>query len=168
MKNFWNIFLLLTATLAIVIFFTVQYLTKKKIEPITYDKGIDKTELNLCDGDQIGQYYMFSTDYKGGKRAIKNKLLPIILKNRISFGTKSGNITIRFIVNCNGEIGLFRTKTINKNLKKTDFDSNNTEYLISLVKQLDNWHIETKNDKKYDSYYFINFKISNGLVTDIF
>lgn len=168
MKNFWNIFLISTAALSVGIFFTIRYLAKSKIEPITFDSRFDLTELKLCDEDRIGQYYMFSTDYNGGKKAIKNKLLPKIIRDELSFGEKSGNITIRFIVNCNGEIGLFRVKAINEKLKTTDFDKTKTEYLISLVKDLKNWTVETKNDRKYDSYYFINFKITNGLVTDIF
>lgn len=166
MKSFWSIFLLSTAILATATFFTIQYLTNKKIEEIAYDKGIDETELVLCDDDRVGQYYMFSTDYNGGKKAIKNKLLPIILNDQISFGKQSGNITIRFIVNCKGEIGLFRAKAIDENLATTSFENN--KYLINLVKQLNDWIVENRNGKKYDSYYFINFKITNGLVTDIF
>ncbi|MFS4467633.1 hypothetical protein [Maribacter sp. 2210JD10-5] len=168
MKNFWNIFLISTAALSVGIFLSVRYFTKNKIESITYDSKIDKTELNLCDKDQIGQYYMFSTDYNGGKKAIKNILLPKIRKDELSFGKKSGTITIRFIVNCKGETGIFRVKAINKKLIATDFDNAKTEHLISLVKELKNWTVETKNGKKYDSYYFINFKITNGLVSDIF
>lgn len=166
MKSFWSKFLLSTAILAIATFLTIQYLTKKKIEQITYDKEIDESDLILCDDDRVGQYYMFSTDYNGGKRAIKHKLLPIILNDQISFGTQSGNITVRFIVNCKGEIGLFRAKAIDENQVTTNFD--NTEYLISVVQQLNDWIVENRKDKKYDSYYFINFKITNGLVTDIF
>ena len=168
MKNFWNIFSLSTAILAIGLFITLEYLLTNKIEPIVYDKVIDKIELNLCDEGRILQYYMVSTDYHGGKRAIKNKLLPLIEKDRISFGSDNGNIAVRFVVSCNGEIGLFRAKAIAQNRKKIDFDKTNIEYLISLVSQLDNWNVETKKDKKYDSYYYINFKIRNGLVIDIF
>lgn len=168
MKNFWNIFLLITAVLAIGIFFMLRHFLNAKIETISYDKNIDKIELNLCNEDRVVQYYMVSTDYNGGKKAIKNKLLPIIQQNKTSFGLKNGNISIRFVVNCNGEIGLFRAKSINENLEPTEFDKTNIDYLISLVGELDDWYVETKKEKKYDSYYFINFKIENGLITDIF
>ncbi len=154
--------------LAIGLFITLKYLSSNTIEPIIYDEIIDEIELNLCNEDRIPQYYMVSTDYHGGKRAIKNKLLPLIEKDRISFGTDNGNIAIRFVVNCNGEIGLYRAKAIDQNLKKTDFDKANIEHLIILLSQLDDWNVEIKKDKKYDSYYFINFKIRNGHVTDIF
>lgn len=160
--------MLSTGTIAIGAFITLEYLLRNKIEPIIYDETIDKFELSLCDENKIHQYYMVSTGYNGGKRAIKNKLFPLINKNRTSFNAGNGNVAIRFVVNCNGEIGLFRVKAVDKNLKTTDFNKTNLEYLISLVSQLDNWNVETKNDKKYDSYYFINFKIKNGYITDVF
>ncbi len=168
MKNFWNILLLSSGILAIGLFIVLECLTRNNIEPIEYKEVIDKIELTLCDKGRISQYYMVSTDFNGGKRAIKNELMPNIEKDRISFGTNTSNITIRFIVNCKGEIGLFRVKAINKNIQKTLIDKGNIEYLISLVSQLKDWNIETIKDKKYDSYYLINFKIRNGLITDIF
>lgn len=160
--------MLITAVLAIGFFFMLRHFLNTKIETISYDKDIDKIELNLCNEDRVLQYYMISTNYNGGKKAIKNKLLPIIQQNKTSFGLKNGNISIRFVVNCNGEIGLFRAKSINENLEPTEFDKSNIDYLISLVGELDDWYVETKKEKKYDSYYFINFKIENGLITDIF
>ena len=160
--------MLITAVLAIGFFFMLRHFLNTKIETISYDKDIDKIELNLCNEDRVLQYYMISTNYNGGKKAIKNKLLPIIQQNKTSFGLKNGNISIRFVVNCNGEIGLFRAKSINENLEPTEFDKSNIDYLISLVGELDDWYVETKKEKKYDSYYFINFKIENGLITDIY
>lgn len=168
MKNIWNILLISSATIVIALYFMLEYFAKNKIETIKYDGTLDKNQLNICDEDRILQYYMVSTDYNGGKRAIKNKLLPIIEEEGISFGTENGNITIRFIVNCKGEIGLFRAKSINENLKSTDFDDANLEFLKSLVSQLDDWIVKSENEMKFDSYYHINFKIRNGLVTDIF
>lgn len=168
MKNFWNILLISSATAAIALYITLEYLAKNKIEIIKYDESIDNSELNICDEDRILQYYMVSTDYNGGKRAIKNKLLPIIEKERIFFGTENGIITIRFIVNCEGENGLFRAKSINENVKPANFDDAKVELLKSLVSQLDDWIVKAENDRIFDSYYHINFKIQNGLVTDIF
>ena len=168
MKKFWNIFLLTTAILAIGIFFMMSYLLSTKIETIKYNKEVDEIDLKLCDEDQIAQYYMVSTDYTGGRKAIKNKLLPLIQQKNISFGTNYGNISIRFVINCNGKIGLFRAKTINDNLETTEFKKSNIDYLKSLVSELDDWHVETKKEKKYDSYYYINFKIEGGSITDIF
>jgi len=167
LKNFWNILLISTGILALGLFFKLNYLTRNNIEPIEYDGIIDKRELNLCDEDRILQYYMVSTDYKGGKRAVKKELWPHIEKDRTLFGRNISNISIRFIVNCNGEIGLFRAKAINETLQKAELDKANMKYLISMVNLLEDWDVKTIKGKKYDSYYNINFKIRNGRITDI-
>ncbi|MBK6266138.1 hypothetical protein JKA74_13925 [Marivirga sp. S37H4] len=168
MKNFWNILLISTGILAIGIYFTSDYLATNGIEEIQFDESTDEIALELCNEDRILQYYTVSTGYNGGKKAIKKKLLPIIEKDKLSFGTKNGNITIRFVVNCNGEIGLFRVKSIDENLQETDFAQSGIASLISLVSQLDEWKVKPMKEKKFDSYYFINFKVRNGHVTDIF
>jgi len=126
------------------LYFSLEYFAEHKIDTIEYDEDLDKNQLNICDEDRILQYYMVSTDYNGGKRAIKNKLLPIIEKDEIYFGRENGNINIRFIVNCKGETGLFRAKSIDENLKSTDFDSVTLEYLKSLISHLDDWKVKLK------------------------
>lgn len=59
----------------------------KYILPIKYNAGLDKEELAICNTDFIPQYYFGNTGYSGGKRAIKKKLLPLIKKERIEFGS---------------------------------------------------------------------------------
>ncbi|MFS4491717.1 hypothetical protein [Maribacter sp. 2308TA10-17] len=168
MKNFWNIFLLTTATLALVLFLCIRHWAKSYIEPITYDSAVDKKNLKLCATGYIPQYYMISTGYTGGERALKNKLLPIIEKETLSFDNKNGNIAIRFIVNCHGEIGLFRAKGTDESIKASDFDKNKIDFLISAISELKDWQPGSINSEKRDSYYYINFKIENGQITDIF
>ena len=168
MKNFWNIFIIITGILALGIFFTIKHLGSTYVEPIVYDSSIDKRELEICNSDRVYQYYNISTSYTGGKKGIKKKLLPLIEKDQISFGEKEGNIAIRFVVSCKGEIGLFRAKGTDKNLKATNFDKSQVDSLIDLISQLKNWKAGVFHDKTYDSYYYINFKIENGRIIDIF
>ncbi|MFQ3213495.1 MAG: hypothetical protein ACJAT1_000667 [Marivirga sp.] len=169
MRKFWNLFLLTTAVLAIGLFLTLQYFLRKKIETVAFDRHIDKVDLQLCDEERVLQYYMVSTDYNGGKRAIKSKLFPRIQKDQISFGSFDGNITIRFIVNCKGQIGLFRARVIDQALKTAEIDEVNAANLIALVSQLDNWQVAVQeNGEVYDAYYSINFKVRNGFINDIF
>ncbi len=168
MKNFWNIYLLISGILAIGTYVILNNWVSNFIEPIEYDMSVDKEELSICNPDRIFQYYNISTAYSGGKRAIKQQFLPGIEKDQISFGEKDGNIAIRFIVNCNGEIGLFRAKGTDKDIKATDFDKSQVDALIKLVSELDGWQAGGFTEKTYDSYYYINFKIEKGRVTDIF
>ena len=138
------------------------------ILPIKYDASLDHKELSICNKDRIPQYYSAGTNYSGGKRAIKKELLPLISQKKIEFSSKSGYVTIRFIVNCNGEIGLFRANEIDSDIKSTEYDSATVGELKNIVSTLNNWEIKSYNENKYDSYYFINFKIEQGLITDIF
>jgi hypothetical protein len=168
LKKFWNIFLLSTITLSILLTAWIYYLTSNRIFPIEYDTNLDSKELNICNKDIIPQYYRVETDYIGGKKAIGDELSPLINDKEIEFDTKNGYISIRFIVNCKGEIGLFRTNEIDKNIKPTTFNNSNVQELKNIVSTLKNWDVKTKNGKTYDSYYFINFKIEKGIITDIF
>jgi hypothetical protein len=143
-------------------------LLSHKIYPIEYDKSLDSEELTICNKKIIPQYYSVATDYVGGKRAIKNELLPQIKERKIEFGSRNGYVTIRFIVNCNGEIGLFRANEIDDNIKPTKYSDSQIKELKNITSTLSNWDVKIKNDKTYDSYYFINFKIEKGLITDIF
>jgi hypothetical protein len=168
LKKFWNIFLLSSIIISVLLTIWIYYLLSNKIYPIKYDTNLDNKELDICNKDIIPQYYGVETDYLGGKRAIKNELLPLINKGKIEFDSKSGFVTIRFVVNCNGEIGLFRVNEINENIKPTEFASSKIEELIKLVATLKNWNVKIKNEESYDSYYFINFKIKKGVITDVF
>lgn len=146
----------------------IYYLLDNKILPIKYDKNTDDKEFIICNEDLIPQYYSVETNYVGGKTAIKKILLPIINQDKITFGLKSGYVSIRFVVNCNGETGLFRANEIDENIQSTKFDKSKIEKLKKTVSRLDNWDVKTKFKKQFDSYYFINFKIENGKITDIF
>ena len=138
------------------------------ILPIKYDASLDHKNLSICNEDRIPQYYSSGTGYLGGKRAIKKELIPLINEKKIEFGSKNGFVSIRFIVNCNGEIGLFRVNEIDSDIKATEYSRKTIEELKDIVSTLKNWEVKTYNENKYDSYYFINFKIEQGLITDIF
>ena len=138
------------------------------ILPIKYDASLDHKNLSICNKDRIPQYYSVGTNYLGGKRAIKNELLPLINQKKIKFGSKSGYLSIRFIVNCNGEIGLFRANEFDAEIKSTKYADATIDELKDIVSTLNNWEVKSHNESKYDSYYFINFKIEQGVITDIF
>ena len=111
----------------------LYYLLDNKILPIKFDKSIDNKEFTICNKDIIPQYYGVETDYVGGKSAIKKVLLPKISENKINFGSKSGFVSIRFVVNCNGEIGLLRANEIDKNIQSTEFDKSKIEQLKNIA-----------------------------------
>lgn len=166
MKKFWTIFLVATLVIAISLTLWLHYIMKTYIGEAHYNATIDTTELKRCNPDFIPQYYSTGTDYVGGKQGIKAELIPTI-SEKITFQKKTGTITIRFIVNCEGETGFFRYNSIDSDLKATSYDSTKVDELIQLVASLKNWNVVYRNDRKYDNYYLINFKIEDGIVTDI-
>ncbi|MDF4204877.1 hypothetical protein PXD56_18050 [Maribacter sp. SA7] len=169
MKNKLNIFLLTSFLLAVAIYFWASSLHSKQVGDIPFDLSIDNSEFVVCDEDQIDQYYLADTYYEGGKRAIKKELSKILNDLEFEFEfDKSGTITFRFVVNCTNQIGRFRTKMVNENLKSTSFKSSNIKQMQETIKNLKHWHAGKWNNQPIDTYYNLSFKIQNGKITDIF
>ncbi len=165
LKNKLNIFLLVGFLLALVLTIWVYYQTTNRIGDITFDKDIDNSEFKICNEDRIPQYYAVGTNYQNGEKAIKKELSELI--NNLNF-KNSGFITYRFIVNCKGEVGSFRVKTIDSVLKENVFDSQKIKQLQKSIEKLKQWNAGKRKDETLDSYYVLNFKIQNNKITDIF
>ena len=133
---------------------------------ITFDPNIDNPDFYLCRPHRILPYYQVRTAYEGGNRAIKDFMLAhYIWKD--SFAEENGFITIKFVVNCQGETDRFRILQIDRNYQDKEFPKALTEQLLNLTKELDRWVPGEKNDQKYDTYYYLNFKIVNGKIAEI-
>lgn len=161
MKNKLNILLLTSFLLALTLAIWVYYQTTHRIGDIQFDKTIDNSEFIVCNEDRITQYYSVETNYQGGEKNIKKELNELI--NNLNFN-ESGFITYRFVVNCKNEVGRFRIKMVNSDLKENSFKSNNIKQIQESIKGLNGWEA----GKLIDSYYVLNFKIQNGKITDIF
>ena len=165
MKNKLNILLLISFLLASILVSWVYYQKTHRIGDIEFEQDLDNSKFMVCYKDIILQYYSIGTNYKGGKKAI-NKELSKLLKS-LKFN-ETGLITFRFIVNCKNQIGIFRVKTINSNLKENNFKSENIKLIQESIKRLNGWQAGKVGDEKLDSYYVLNFKIQDGSITDIF
>ena len=161
MKNKLNILLLSSFLLALTLVIWGYYQTTHRIGDIQFDKSIDNSEFIVCNEDRITQYYSVETNYQGGEKNIKKELNKLI--NNLNFN-ESGFITYRFVVNCKNEVGRFRIKMVNSDLKENSFKSNNIKQIQESIKGLNGW----ESGKLLDSYYVLNFKIQNGKITDIF
>jgi len=161
LKNKLNILLLTSFLLALTLAIWVYYQTTHRIGDIQFDKTIDNSEFIVCNEDRITQYYSVETNYQGGEKNIKKELNELI--NNLNFN-ESGFITYRFVVNCKNEVGRFRIKMVNSDLKENSFKSNNIKQIQESIKGLNGWEA----GKLIDSYYVLNFKIQNGKITDIF
>lgn len=131
---------------------------------LSLDKKIDG-DFKVCNEDKIPNYYGMDTDYEGGKKAIKNKLLDNLQNLKFE---NSGLITFRFIVNCEGDIGRFRTQSTNLKLEEIEIDSKKLKNIKSALVNLKNWNPARNEFNSFDSYYVLNFKIRNNRIVDIF
>ena len=145
---------------------------KKAIYPlqvgdINFDSKIDDPTFKLCDEDRVHQYYNFGKglQYKGEKQAINEHFKSELKTNEQK--DESGVLTIRFIVNCNGETGRFRVQGMNNDFNEQNFSDNITNQLLSLTKKLNGWIVGEIEGKKYDYYQYLAFKIENGKLIEI-
>ena len=78
----------------------------------------------------------------------------------------NGYVTIRFLVNCEGKTGLFRTQQLNENYTEENFDRDFIENL-SFTKSLYGWITKEVQRRKSDYYQYLTYKITDGKVSEI-
>ncbi|MFM8912884.1 MAG: hypothetical protein ACKOE6_08225 [Flammeovirgaceae bacterium] len=137
-----------------------------QVGDIAFDEKVDDPAFKICDEKAVYQYYNYSqgVEYDGEKPAIRKKFSNM---GRSSLG-EFGYITMRFIVNCEGKIGRFRTQQMDTSYLEKKFDNEFVGELLSRTKSLDGWAIKRNEERKpIDYYQYLTFKIENGVVTEI-
>lgn len=165
MKDKLNITLLISFLIALILTVWLYLQFENRVGDIAFNKEIDNATFKVCDEKQLFQYYSVNSNYQGGKKALKKEIWEVV--QQLSFDT-SGLITFRFIINCNGDVGRFRVKSIHNELNEIRFNIQKLHALQSVLENLSNWNPGMWGDEKYDSYYVLNFKIEQGKITDIF
>jgi len=133
---------------------------------LSKDSSLDIRNFKPCNEGQIHQYYNFGENiqYKGEKRAIINTF-KTVFKNHNK--QTNGYITIRFIVNCMGESGRFRVKTLDRDYKPVELDKTLVDDLLRITKGLDGWKPAIREEMYFDYYQYLTFKITNGQIESI-
>ena len=80
---------------------------------------------------------------------------------------ESGYIVVRFIINCKGKAGRFELLQTGFDFKKKKFSPLISEQLLELTKNLEAWKPLEFYGDRYDSFYHLSFKISNGNIKEI-
>lgn len=169
MKKYINYILGISFLILLGLIFWINYLVKNNVGDISFDKNLDNPSFIICNEDRIFQYYSVGTSYVGERKVLRQSLYEHLKKENIDLGTKSGYITFRFIVNCNGQPGRYRFKEVDENFFKTNFEVSEVQKLKNAVMRLKKWNAGTlKDGTSVDSYYQINFKIIEGKINDIF
>lgn len=136
------------------------------IGDIPFDSLQDDPGFVVCNPKQVLQYYNTKSYYKDHKKEII-KYLPDNFNSQDSLQDQNGFLTIRFIINCNGNTGRFRLFEIDSNYQPIHFKEAFSQQLLSLVKQLSGWQPAVYKQKVYDSYQYITFRIRKGKIISI-
>ena len=139
----------------------------RQVGDTTFDPKVDDPNFKVCNESRAQQYYNFDKglQYKGEKPALVahfNSGFKPSPKN-----AETGFVTIRFIVNCEGKTGWFRVLGIDHDYKPKKFSAGLVNQLLTLTKQLDGWIVGEHNEKIYDYYQYLTFKIENGRLIEI-
>ncbi|MEL6720919.1 MAG: hypothetical protein AAFP82_19605, partial [Bacteroidota bacterium] len=121
----------------------------------------------------ISQYYYRPTAngrsmyYEGGLRAILKEAKSEYEVPKNSNG-QSGWVRIRFVVNCDGQLGRFSIQEIDSNIQPKRFDPQITTQLFKIVQELKDYHPRIDGDQlTRDDYKHITFKLIDGEIIEI-
>ena len=139
----------------------------RHIGDTVYNPLVDDPEFEACHEDLIFQYYNFSSaiQYEGEKYAIIEAF-----DQKYTMEPKPGEtgfITIRFIVNCQGKTGWFRVEEVDTAYGKKEFNKDIVLRLLEITKELDSWKIGYYDERGYDYYQYLTFKMEDGMLMQI-
>jgi hypothetical protein len=77
----------------------------------------------------------------------------------------NGDITVRFLVNCEGKTGLFRVRQMNTGL--TEPDKKTGRKALRFTKSLEGWIPKEIKGFKADYYQYLTYKIEDGKVSEV-
>ena len=139
----------------------IYFSFKTKVGKIDKKEIIDQgTSFEPC-SSTIYEYYNDGFGYKTERYGIRKVISEPI--HQLNFPNFSGNINVRFVINCKNEIGYFIIKAVDQDYKKVEITDDLQKKIVAIVQLLNDW-----NGKNEDSYYQIQIKLKNGKVEDIF
>ena len=130
----------------------------------------EKAQLNdvysLCDGNRILHVHHGAAEegYAGSKKPFRDTILATYKNNGY---TDSGYLNFRFLVTCEGNPGWFEIIQVDENYKPTQFSKEMVAQLLSLTAQPEHWNSLTYNEKPFDYYMYVSYKIENGTIAEI-
>ncbi|GAB4509146.1 MAG: hypothetical protein Tsb004_09350 [Allomuricauda sp.] len=165
MKSKLNIWLLVSFLVAGILTLWLYKKFTNHVGDITYNSAIDSPGFNVCGEFRALQYYQTGTYYQGGKKAIKKQLWSKVSADGLP---PNGLLTVRFVVNCHGETGLFRANMTDPHVRRIEVPQETSKHFGDLISELKGWVPGKIQGKPLDSYIQIVFKVENGIITDIF
>ena len=140
---------------------------RNKVGAILFDPEVDDPSFTVCDEGNILEHYeanpIFGEGLKSIRRYFSQYRLDLIAKD-----LEDGLLSIRFIVNCDGFTNRYRVSAINLNYQTQSVPKENEIKLKTWVKNMGQWRAGQYQGLNYDAYKFINFKIRDEQVVEIF
>jgi hypothetical protein len=132
---------------------------------IKSDLSLDEPSFTVCDEQRIFEYYNFQKGFQF--EGEKVTLINYFKTNYKVQANDTGYFTVRFVVNCRGETGRFRTEAMNFSYQPVEMNEETTRQLLKLCKEVKGWGIGVYQDKERDYYQYLTFKIEKGQLTEI-
>ncbi|MBK9270284.1 MAG: hypothetical protein IPM48_01690 [Saprospiraceae bacterium] len=134
---------------------------------ILFDSLLDNKEFFLCNEKDIMQYHNNEKglEYKDEKWAILQEFEKKYHHEIDS--SQNGLIRVRFVVNCKGQTDRFRIIGMDEYYQAKTFNTQITNQLLDICKNLDGWLPKKLEDVEMDYYQYLIFKIVNGQLTEI-
>lgn len=115
--------------------------------------------------NRIPQYYSVNAKYPVSSETLVKQVNKFTQSNP----SQEGYITVRFFVNCKGEIGDFEVIEVNKQYERTQFNTAYVNEVLQFVKTLKNWKVPHYENTKFIAEYrsYLSFKVSNNKVVEV-
>ncbi|MEM8586098.1 MAG: hypothetical protein AAGF87_17630 [Bacteroidota bacterium] len=131
----------------------------------TLDRG---TNFSSCDSsDQIVDYYNGNPD---GAPVGRKRTLEKLTADMWDFAERSGvsgYLTLRFVLNCEGEVGWFVTEQADLDFGATTFPPDIIQRAKDIIESVPEWQPTKIYGESRDSYAYITFKLQDAQVIDI-
>lgn len=137
---------------------------------IKFNSKLDPTpsSFKTCNEWYSYQYYNFESNglkYKGEKPQLVKEINDAY---QINGEGEDGFISIRFVVNCEGNSGYYRVSEMDNDYMPKSFSKNLSSSLLKAVQKLDGWQIKRNSrGKAVDYHQYLTFHIVNNEITSI-
>ena len=138
---------------------------KRNLSWIACDAELDDPSFTLCDDHAVLNHYRHRPQYQEDGSDIGDLILAEFADCPMQEGL-SGFITVRFIVNCEGQAGRFRTYELNTAYQPYHFERL-TSQLVRFIQSKKSWKPGKVEGRPFDSFYHLNCRVIDGLITDV-
>lgn len=137
------------------------------IGDIEYDPMLDDPGFKVCNVEAVFQYYHFGKGVQFMGEKIKIAEYFDTRYDGKKFRGENGYLTIRFIVNCEGNTGRFRVQGMDFGYQPKTFSKKLTTQLLTLTQNLQGWIVGMYENQAFDYYQHLSFKIEDGNISEI-